>query len=302
MKPVHLFVRFPFCDPRLSVDSRPLYTGSREQMQAYLDAVLREAETAAPDFEDSGVRSLHIGGGYPLLLDADAWHRMIRELKRLFAFSEQAEISMDALPSQLNASWMVRFQHLGVNRLRIDLVSGRAGDYEALGLPGNPGTAQTALILPQVFHLPHYAVRILYGLPGQTPEQFLVSTRFCCKFHAKEIHFRPFREPAHEAWRKLALASQPVPDKEQAAAIKAAAGEHLLKKGYEEYLPDRFALPGYRSAAEAAATGGEELLSLGVGTRSRTDGVVYQTTGTLERYLSCSAEPEKLYTVLGKTE
>ena len=65
-------------------------------------------------------------------------------------------------------------------------------------------------------------------------------------------------------------------------------------------MPDRFALPGYASLAETAASGSEDMLSLGVGTRSRTDGVVYQTTGTLERYLSCCAEPEKLYTVLGR--
>ena len=301
MIPVHVSVRFPFCDPRLSVDSRLLYEGRREIMQAYLEAVLREAGTAAPDFEGSEVRSLRIGGGYPLLLGADTWLSFLKELRGIFTFSAQAEITMDVLPGQLNAAWMVQFQHLGVNRLQIDLVSGRAVDYENLALPGNLGTAQTALILPQIFHLPHYAVRILYGIPGQSAGQFLVSTRFCCKYHAKEIHFVPFREPKHETWRKLAAAGQPVPDSGEAAEIKKAAADHLSGKGYREYLPDHYALPGYESIAEAAVTGSEDLLSLGVGTRSRTDGVVYQTTGTLERYLSCAADPEKLYTVLERT-
>ena len=135
-------------------------------------------------------------------------------------------------------------------------------------------------------------------MPGQNAGQLLVSTRFCCKYHVKEIIFRQFREPAHEAWRTLAVAENPVPGSEETAAMIKPAGEHLIKKGYTEYLPDHYAQPGYVSVAETAVSGSEDLLSLGAGTRSRTDGVVYQTTGTFEQYINHAADPAKIYTVL----
>ena len=193
---------------------------------------------------------------------------------------------------------MVRFQQMGITRLFIQLISGRASDYERLALPGNLGTAQTSLMLPQIFHLPHYAVRILYGLPEQTEANFLVSARFCCKYHAPEIIFSRFTVPSGAAWQALPVSQSPMPALQEAQSIPHAAREHLLEKGYIEYLPDHFALPGFASRHELALSGKEDFLSFGPGTISRTDGIACQTTPVLSRYIACADQPEKLYTVI----
>lgn len=298
--PLHLYVHFPFCAACLPVDGRVIYTKGHEDQLAYTAALENEMRLAAPDFANSRVESLLIGGGSPLMLGPERLSALLKTLHHLFDFSPAAEITLEVQPSQLTAGWMVHFQHMGVNRLWIDVISGRSSDYERLALPGNLSTAQTCLMLPQIFRLPHYAPWIFYGLPGQTEAQCLVSTRFLCKYHAPEVILARFTAPGSAAWRALPVSREPVPDEAAARALTRSAREHLIQKGYEEYLPDHFALPGFASRYERALAGNEDLLAFGVGVRSRTDGVMYQTTSILPHYLADSGRPEKLYTVLGR--
>lgn len=95
-----------------------------------------------------------------------------------------------------------------------------------------------------------------------------------------------------------------VPDEALIAQMLGYAHEHLTEKGYVEYRPGCWVIPGHerreRFFPDVAEADDSDYLSFGLGTRSRTDGVFYSTTSTLGVYLNHSDEPEKIYTVLSR--
>ena len=294
-----LFIRFPFRKKTHALCTELTYSASGGRAEAYLDSVIREMRAAAPDYEATDVRSISVGGGSPLLLAPEFLSGLLKQIRELFHVTENAQITVEADPSELTSAWMISFQNMKINRIRIPLSTGRYSDYRQYRLPGGLGSAQTALMLPQIFSIPHYAAEILYGLPGQTERDFLVSTRFCCKFNTPEIIFRRFAPVNHTLWQSLPLADRTLPDESSALQMIGNAKEHLLEKGFSEYAPERFALAGFEpvqrieqdllqdaQAMKRAAPFLQEAetcperLGFGINVISRSAGIVYRSTGT----------------------
>lgn len=300
-RPLHLYLNIPFCPARCAVCNQRVYIAGEAEQRAYAAALVREMEAAAPDFGGSCVQSVCIGGGSPAALPEDVLASLIRRVRALYDVAPDAEITVQAAPNQVNASLMVLFQNAGVNRLETGLVTGRQRDCDRLGLRWNIPSAQTVLMLPQVFSMKHYAASILFGLPGQTQAQFGVSLRFAVKYNAPEILLSRFAQPTGEAWTKLPACGEALPEAEPLEAMLAYAREHLAQKGYREYLPLCFARPGFESRHLIGRESGEDYLSFGAGTLSRTDGIVYSTTDNLRAYMNAPDDPAAIYTVRQRT-
>ena len=275
-----LFIRFPFRGREHALCSELTFQASPERLEQYLNALKQDMRTSSAEFADLEIRSISVGGGSPTILQPQQLSALLKEVRSLFCVAENAQVTVETDVTDLTSSWMVHFQNMRVNRIMIELLTGRHSDYERYLLPGSIAGAQTALMLPQIFSIRDYAAVILYGLPGMRDRDFLVSTRFCCKYHAPEIIFRRFLPVNHALWQSLG--QPPLPDEESAAAVTMRAREHLLEKGYQEYVPEHFALPGFipiQALAEA------EQLGFGPGTQTITKSRQYRTTGILRKYL-----------------
>lgn len=295
-RPLHLYVNIPFCAQRCAFCSQRVYIMDTQRQLSYCEAVKREMTAAAPDFEGSVVRSILIGGGSPTVLPQEAFLALVRHMKACFCVAPDAEITVEASPNRVDASWMVAFQHAGVSRLSLGIVTGRQRECERLGACWNIPSAETALILPQVFGLKRYEATLLYGIPGQTAEQFAVSLRFAVRYHTPEITLQRMTRPTGSAWAALAPSMPAGPDEAQIHAMKAYACEHLEGKGYTEYRPEHWAKPGCASRHLLARESGEDYLSFGPGTNSMTHGVAYHTTDHLAAYIAAPDDPAAIYT------
>ena len=76
--PLHLYVHFPFCSRRAPVDHRIIYLKEKEEILSYCNALRREMRMAAPDFAQSEVQSVMIGGGHPLISGPDPLFELIK--------------------------------------------------------------------------------------------------------------------------------------------------------------------------------------------------------------------------------
>ena len=280
--PLHLYLHFPLIAKNRPTEKQKTYLTSPELTESYLQALEREIEMASPDFPEARVVSLHLGLS-PLTLTDTQLAALLNNVRTCFSLAPDCEIGLDAYPEQLTSQRMVTLGRLGIARICLQLFSCRTQDYDRYALPGSLMTAQTALILPQMFHMPGYAGRITYGLPEQTPEQFLVSTRFLCRFHTPEILFDPFDLENVEA-----------------EGVTEKARSHLMEKGYREYLKNHFVLGIAPMRTECARSGdaGDDFLAFGPGTVSRTEGITYRTVNSLPEYLCHASDPESLYTVV----
>lgn len=286
--PLHLYLHVPFCAKRCTFCSQKTYPATPDTCASYAAALLAEMEAAAPDFADSEVQTVYWGGGSPTALSQQDLLRLMLRLKELFRLAADAEITVEALPNQLNASWMVTFQNAGVNRVVVGLASARAAELERIGSASNTPSGETALILPQLFHMPAYEASLLYGIPGQTAANFRTSLRFAVKYKVSALRLE----------RMQLAQGDTAPAQSELDAMLAYAAEHLTEKGYHEYLPGRWAKPGMECRDLLARQSSANYLCFGAGTVSRIDGGLSRTTDNIAVYTLHPQEPETLYTPL----
>ena len=291
-KTAEMFIRFPFVGKQHALGTQIAFQNQPEKTAGYLEALEKEMRMAAPDYEDVLIRSIRIGGGSPTVLEPKQLAEFLKVVRSLFSIADDAQFTIETEPTLLTSAWMVHFQNLHVNRIVIRLLTGRHSDYERYQLPGSLGSAQTSLMLPQIFSIRHYAAVILYGLPGQQGRDFLVSTRFCCKFNTPEIIFERFRPVNHALLQSCLTTGQELPDDETASAAVGMAREHLLEKGYLEYKQNHFALPSFCPKAEESSA---SCLGFGINTFTNIDGFCFRTTGILKKYMDHPDEPAEIY-------
>jgi coproporphyrinogen III oxidase-like Fe-S oxidoreductase len=106
----------PYCDfnshvPRGAVDER-----------RYAEALIRELEHFAAMTPGRRVDSMFFGGGTPSLMGAQTVGAVIDAIARLWPVSGEAEITLEANPSSVEAGRFAGYRAAGVNRDRKSVV------------------------------------------------------------------------------------------------------------------------------------------------------------------------------------
>ena len=284
--PLHLYLHVPFCVRRCTFCNQKIYPATPETCKAYANALLAELEATAPDFSGDPVQTVYWGGGSPTALSQDDFARIMRRIRELFSLAADTEVTVEALPNRVDASWMVAFQNTGVNRLVLGLATARIPELERIGSANNMPSSETSLILPQLFHLPGYEATLLYGIPGQTAANFATSLRFAVKYKVSALRLDPLTLPK---------GVEETVCRDEVPAMLDYAARHLTEKGYHEYLPGRWAKPGQECRDLLARQSTENYLSFGPGTTTRVDGDLSRTTENIAVYTLHPQEPELLY-------
>jgi oxygen-independent coproporphyrinogen-3 oxidase len=93
-----LYVGIPFCPSTClycSFTSYPIGIW-KDQVQTYLDALLKEAAFVKDIYKDKPLQTMYIGGGTPTSLDAGQLDELLSRLEELFDFSKVLEITVEA--------------------------------------------------------------------------------------------------------------------------------------------------------------------------------------------------------------
>lgn len=107
--PLHLYLHVPFCVRRCTFCNQKIYPATPETCKAYANALLAELEATAPDFSGDPVQTVYWGGGSPTALSQDDFARIMRRIRELFSLAADTEVTVEALPNRVDASWMVAF-------------------------------------------------------------------------------------------------------------------------------------------------------------------------------------------------
>ena len=94
--------RVPFCPTTClycSFTSYPI-AAFRRQVDAYVDAVIKEMDYVAENFQDKVLDTVYIGGGTPTTLEPEQLDRLITALKSKFDFSTVKEFTVGGRPGR----------------------------------------------------------------------------------------------------------------------------------------------------------------------------------------------------------
>lgn len=258
-----LYIHIPFCTKRC------LYCDffSNTEMkykEPYLSAVIRELELRKDYLEGEPVETIYFGGGTPSQLQAADFSRIFEAIHRLFDISPCAEITLEANPDDMTPGYVAGLQTLPFNRVSMGVQSFKEEDLRFLNRRHNREQALLAVDLCKKNGLENISVDLIYGLPGQTLEEWKQNLDTVIRLDIPHISAYHLIYEEGTALYKLKEAGKIIPvDEDLSVALFTSLIDQLTANGYLHYEISNFARPGMLSRHNSSYWIGKKYLGIG---------------------------------------
>ena len=165
-----LYIGIPFCPTTClycSFTSYPI-AAFRRQVDAYVDAVIKEMDYVAENFQDKVLDTVYIGGGTPTTLEPEQLDRLITALKSKFDFSTVKEFTVEAgrADSITREKLEVLYRHQ-VSRISVNPQTMKQETLDIIGRKASVEQVLTAYNLAREVGFDNINMDLILGLPGE---------------------------------------------------------------------------------------------------------------------------------------
>jgi oxygen-independent coproporphyrinogen-3 oxidase len=267
-----VYIHWPFClskCPYCDFNSHVRHAAIDEAR--FARGFAREIASTAARVPGRTVSTIFFGGGTPSLMQPSTIATVLDAVARHWQVAPDAEITLEANPTSVEAARFRGYRTAGVNRVSLGV---QALDDRALAELGRLHTAREALdavgVAQSVFG--RYSFDLIYTRPGQTPEAWANELRAAIG-HAGE-HLSLYQltiEPetpfaALHAARKLQL-----PEEDAARALFDVTQEICAAHGLPAYEVSNHARPGGECRHNLVYWRAKEYAGIGPGAHGRLD-------------------------------
>jgi oxygen-independent coproporphyrinogen-3 oxidase len=225
-----------------------------DRVRAFFQTLMLEVDLWADAIgPHAGAAHLHFGGGSPNALSPDDFGKLVRRMADRFALRPGAEIAAELDPGMLSEAFIDAAGEAGVTRVSLGVqtfdpeVQAKVNRIQ----PFDMVAAANARLRRAGVSAINFD--LMYGLPGQTPDNVAAST-------AAAVDLRPDRVAvfgyAHVPWMKkhqVMIKEADLADVDGRWAQAEAADETLRAAGYVRIGLDHYARPDDPLAAAAAS-------------------------------------------------
>jgi len=135
----------------------------------------------------SSFDTLYLGGGSPSRLSEDQIETLVEIIQDRFYFYSSSEFTIEANPNDLNPVKIKRLRELGVNRISLGIQSFDDQELLFLRRRHTAKDAEKALEWIREAGFKNIGIDLIYGLPGQTKEQWLASLNKALAFQPEHL-------------------------------------------------------------------------------------------------------------------
>ncbi len=231
----------PYCDFNSHVRAAPI---DEERFVAAMRAEIAHRASATPG---RVVRSIFFGGGTPSLMRPQTVQSVIDAIGERWAIEPDAEITLEANPTSVEAGRFRGYRAAGVNRLSIGVQALDDADLKSLGRRHSVAEAVEAVrIAASIF--PRYSFDLIYARPGQSEQAWRAELAEALKMAGEHLSLYQLTiEPDtiyEQLWRAGKLKT---PDEDLARALFDATQEIAEAHGLPAYEVSNHARPGAES-------------------------------------------------------
>lgn len=291
-----LYIHIPFCATRCSYCDFYSQTNSALRSE-YIQALIAEMSIRRTEVADT-IGTLYFGGGTPSLLSPQEIGRIIEQAYKLFSFSSDVEITLEANPDDLNTGYVQELRTLPINRISMGAQSFHDEDLHFLNRRHNARQVYEAVDTCRKAGLTNLSIDLIYGLPGQTPARWqenISAVLALAPPHLSAYHL--IYEEGTPLTRLLHAGKVREVDEEVSLELFRMLREQLTRAGYEHYEISNFARAGYHSRHNSSYWQDTPYLGLGPSAHSF-DG--WRTRrcnpSDISRYIASMAAGKPLFT------
>ena len=244
-EPFGVYLHWPFCAakcPYCDFNSHVRHAPPDETR--FAAAFAREIATTADRTGARTVSSIFLGGGTPSLMKPATVGAVLEAVGRHWTIAPDAEITMEANPSSVEAERFRGYRAAGVNRVSLGVQALADADLRFLGRLHNAEEAFRAVEIARAT-FPRLSFDLIYARPGQTPAAWAAELEAAIARAADHLSLYQLTIEEGTAFAALHRAGKlAVPDDDQAAALYAVTQEVTDAAGLPAYEISNHAAPG----------------------------------------------------------
>ncbi len=253
----------PYCDFNSHVRHKPA------DQEIYVEAYKREIAHMASLVPNRHVTSIFFGGGTPSLMEPETVGIIIDTISSHWSIDTNAEITLEANPTSVEARRFKGYRQRGVNRVSLGVQSLRDEQLKFLGRLHSAEEAKAAVALAREI-FPRLSFDLIYARPQQTPDQWAKELEEAIALAADHLSLYQLTieegTPFYDLHRKGKFT---VPDSDQSAELFELTHEITSSHGLPAYEISNHAAEGQGSLHNLTYWRYQDYAGIGPGAHGR---------------------------------
>jgi oxygen-independent coproporphyrinogen-3 oxidase len=257
-----LYIHIPFCRKACNYCNFHFST-SLKQINEMVSSIAKEMEIRAKEIDEE-INTIYFGGGTPSLLHISLLETLMNSARKHYNINDQAEITLEANPDDIDLEKAEAWKALGINRFSIGIQSFADENLKWMNRAHNAKQSITAIDIIKQTGFTNYSIDLIYGTPGQSMEGWVKDLRTAFELGVPHLSCYALTVEEKTALNSLIQRGEllGVNQDEQADRFETLM-QLSADAGYHHYEISNFALPGYESKHNSAYWEGVVYLGFG---------------------------------------
>jgi oxygen-independent coproporphyrinogen-3 oxidase len=242
------YLHIPFCRHICTYCAFNTYAGLDDLIPAYVEALCVEIAYVGERQPGTTVHTVFWGGGTPSMIPAGLIAQAHEALRRSFVVMADAEITLEANPNDLTASYARELFSAGVNRLSIGVQSANERELRLYEREHDHAMTIAAVENARAAGFANLSLDLIFGNPDQTMDEWQATLTAALALTPQHISLYGLEvKGGTELKRRVARGDVTIPSDDAAADMYEMARVVLAEAGFRHYEISNWALPGFES-------------------------------------------------------
>ena len=257
-----IYIHIPFCKKACNYCNFH-FSVNQKLMPEIVSAIVKEA-IIRQSYLSQKIETVYFGGGTPSLLSGNQLSFILNELRNIFSFSADVEITLEANPDDISVEKLAEWKEAGINRLSIGIQSFFEEDLQWMNRAHDAKQALASISNAKKAGFDNISIDLIYGGPTLTNEHWQENLQIAIEFLVPHLSCYALTvEPKTVLAKKINNKELVDIDQEKQATHFNQLQAFASLAGYEHYEISNLALAGKKSKHNSNYWSGEHYLGLG---------------------------------------
>lgn len=298
-----IYIHIPFCVRKCLYCDFVSGVGSKEKMESYQNALLKEIESTVIN---ETVDSVFFGGGTPSVYPVEYIEEIMTLLYKNFniiensmigsipgranAVNNLAEITIECNPGTLDTDKLYRYKKAGINRLSIGLQSSSDDELKILGRIHTYEEFEHSFIMAREAGFTNINIDIMSAIPNQSLSSYKNTLKKVINLNPEHISaYSLIIEEGTDFYSKYGEGKKgesELPDEDTDREMYHFTKEFLRENGYERYEISNYAKEGKECRHNLKYWSRDNYYGFGISASSFKDNVRYTNINDIDKYIN----------------
>lgn len=273
MEPISLYIHIPFCGSKCAYCDFYSIKTNNDTIKNYVDELIIKIKEYSKIYKRK-LKTIYFGGGTPSYIGTTNLIKILNSITNSFDTLQNAEITLECNPNNLNLLDFNLLRKYGFNRISIGLQSSNEKELKILSRKHTKEDVTNMINAARKSGIDNISVDVMLCIPKQTKDSLNDTIQFCINNKVNHISGYILKIEKNTKFYNIKDTLDLKDDDTQAEFYELFVDE-LSKNGYIQYEISNFSKPSYESKHNLTYWRDEEYLGLGPSAHSFIEGKRY---------------------------